>query len=133
LLEFYQKYPRSEVPIHTMSNLSINACYQDLYTKYLKLFYNDKEFREGCMEVSKSYLSNHFAKSGGEIGEYQYMIAVDSAVRYFLSELPVMMNMADILRVESCDYIYHDTPEFLRKIAADENLMPTNQRFLVLR
>lgn len=133
LAEFLQQHVKTEVNIYTITNLMNNNIYQDLYTKYLKLFYNDKEFREGCFQVSRDYLSGHFRKRGLEINEYQYMVAMDSAVKYFVSELPVMMNMANILQIKSCDYIYHDTPEFLKKIAADENLMPPNQKFLVLK
>lgn len=133
LEEFCQHHTKNKISIYTISDLISNNNYQDLYKKYLKLFYNDKEFREGCFQVTRDYLSGHIKKRGIEINEYQYMIAIDSAVKYFISELPIMMNMANILQIKSCDYIYQDAPEFLKKITTRENFMPKKQKFLVLK
>ncbi|HJK87198.1 MAG TPA: tRNA-dependent cyclodipeptide synthase [Candidatus Megaira endosymbiont of Nemacystus decipiens] len=131
---FYEKNKnKSEIQIYAISTLKENSHYQSLYQNCLKLFYNNKEFRECCTDTAKSYLMNHFNKNNITKNSFEESLAVHSAVQYFLFELPVMTSMNDILGIESCDYIYHNISDSIKQIANNKNVMSKNQGFLVLK
>ena len=132
LNSFYEKHPdRGKIPIYTISMLKENPLYQDLYKNYLNMFYNNKDFRTSCQSMVRSFLINK--KNSIEADEFRGATAVYTASQYLLFELPVMINMADIIKVKSCDYVYHDMSLFLKQLSADEVIMPANQGFLVLK
>lgn len=134
LNRFYEKYPdKNKIEIHTISSLKENNLYQDLYSNYLSMFYNNKDFRTSCQGMVQSYLENNFKNKNIDISDFQKNTAVYTASQYLLFELPVMINMADIIKVKSCDYVYHDVSLFLKQLSADETIMPINQGFLVLK
>jgi tRNA-dependent cyclodipeptide synthase len=134
LNRFYEKYPdREKIIIHTISTLKENHSYQELYKNYLSMFYNNKDFRTSCHIMVQSYLENNFRKKGIVLNDFQNATAIYMASQYLLFELPAMINMADILNVKSCDYVYHDISLFLKQLAAEETIMPVNQGFLVLK
>lgn len=131
---FYEKYPnKAKIPIYTISILKENNLYQSMYQNYLTMFYNNKDFRTSCQEMVQSYINNNFRKISTEINEFINSTATYIASQYLLFELPAMINMADIIKVKSCDYVYHDMSLFLKQLSADETIMSTNQGFLVLK
>lgn len=132
--KFYEKNPhKKNIAIHTITNLKENQLYKDLYQNYLSMFYNNREFRTSCQNVVESYLESNFQRREIVISDFEKDIAVYTASQYLLLELPVMINMADIIKVKSCDYVYHDITLFLKQLSADEVIMPQNQGFLVLK
>ena len=55
------------------------------------------------------------------------------AVQYFLLELPIMTHSTNILELESCDFVYHTIPKFLKHLYYDKKLVSPTQNFLVLK
>ena len=129
LSEFYQKHPeKEEVKIHAISKLKQNNIFGNLYQMYSKMFLNDKLFRQNCLEVVEWVLLNNNTKDV-QIEDFHKNIAV----QYFLYELPVMTNSTDILKIQSCDFVYHSMPKFLKHLYLSKDLVSPKQRFLILR
>lgn len=125
---FYKNHPeKTEIAIHTLSELRGNQTYQDLYHIYSNMFLNNKEFRENCLEVTEWVLLNNNSKEI-KIEEAQKNIAA----QYFLLELPVMTNTVDILKLQSCDFIYHNVPKFLKKLYINGEFISNAQNLLIL-
>ena len=95
---------------------------------YSKMFLNDKLFRQNCLEVVEWVLLNNNTKDV-QIEDFHKNIAV----QYFLYELPVMTNSTDILKIQSCDFVYHSMPKFLKHLYLSKDLVSPKQRFLILR
>ena len=95
------------------------------------MFYSNKDFRIACQSMVQTFLENKITSVNAS--DFQSGIATYIASQYLLFELPAMMNMADIIKVKSCDYVYHDMSSFLKQLSADKTIMPKNQRFLVLK
>lgn len=128
LSQFYIKYPEKEnIKVHTISDLKQEQSYQDLYHIYSSMFLKDKEFRENCLEVTEWVLQNNNTKE--KIEEFQKNIAV----QYFLCELPIMTFATSVLKIESCDFVYHSMPRFLKHLYLNKGLVSPKQRFLILR
>ena len=131
---FYDACPeKSEIKLYTISELKENSNYQNLHLMYMEMFFNDKEFRKECLGLTKGVLSNNAAKQKAELNEYQEVISSYTGVQYFLSELPVMLNMARILKIKSCDSVYHDLPKNLKSILCNADFNTESQGFLVLK
>ena len=132
LSAFSERHPdKMQIPIYTISFLKTNLVYQDLYKHYLDMFYSNKDFRIACQSMVQTFLENKITSVNAS--DFQSGIATYIASQYLLFELPAMMNMADIIKVKSCDYVYHDMSSFLKQLSADKTIMPKNQRFLVLK
>lgn len=125
---FYQKHlTKTEIKVYTLSTLKENSAYKDLYHLYSSMFLDDKEFRQGCLEVTEWVLLNNNSKEV-EIEEAQKNVAA----QYFLLELPVMTNMVDILKLKSCDFIYHNIPKFLKHLYFNREFVSDKQKLLIL-
>jgi cyclo(L-tyrosyl-L-tyrosyl) synthase len=97
------------------SDLMKNERYLKFHDTYKKLYEDEEDFREGCLETSKMVLA-----SKGFQGDASDE-AVRIAVKYFIAELPVYLNVPEILNVSSSLYVYKDLPsEFLMKIYRKE-------------
>jgi cyclo(L-tyrosyl-L-tyrosyl) synthase len=93
------------------SDLMKNKRYLKFYYNYEKLYENDEDFRKGCLATSKMVLASKGFQ--GNINDE----AVRVAVKYFIAELPIYLNIPEILNVSSSLYVYKDLPsEFLTKI-----------------
>jgi tRNA-dependent cyclodipeptide synthase len=127
---FYENYPeKQEVKIHTISQLTQQESYQQLYKIYSNLFLTDKDFRRNCLEVTEWVLMNNNKDKTQQIEESQKNIAA----QYFLLELPVMRNATDVLQIEFCDFVYQSIPNFLKHLYLSQDLVSPNQNFLVLK
>ena len=127
---FYQNYPnKGKINIHSISDLRKKQSYQDLYEMYSNLFNKDKEFRQNCLDMTEWVLLNNNKAKDVKIEESQKNIAV----QYFLLELPIMTNSTSILELESCDFVYHTIPKFLKQLYSTNELISPTQNFLVLR
>jgi tRNA-dependent cyclodipeptide synthase len=136
LSHFYEKYPNAKkIKIYNLSLLKDNKHYQHLYNMYSNLFLSDKMFRENCLEVTTWVLLNTVAKktegSTKEVKIYESQKAI--AVQYFLLELPIMANFTEVQKLESCDFVYHTIPDFLKNLYSTQKLVSPNQRFLILK
>jgi cyclo(L-tyrosyl-L-tyrosyl) synthase len=86
------------------SNLIHNEKYLKFHDVYKKLYENDENFRKGCLETSKIVLS-----SKGFLGDINDEAAC-VAVKYFIAELPMYLNIPEILNIPSSLYTYKDLP-----------------------
>ena len=130
LLYFYQKNPdKSIINVHSISQLREKQSYKDLYEIYSNLFANNKEFRQNCLDMTEWVLLNNSKAKGVKIEEAQKNIAV----QYFLLELPIMTHSTNILELESCDFVYHTIPKFLKRLYSTKEFISPTQNFLVLR
>ena len=133
LEEFYQKHPdKKEVKIYTISTLKENELYSNLYKTYIERFFRDKFFRQSCLEITDWVVSKS-NKDDGRKGNFYKHLGPYIAVNYFLYELPITINTADILKVKSSDWVYHAIPDCLKRMCSDSDLIPSNQYFLVLK
>lgn len=133
LEEFYRKYPdKKEVKIHTITELKENELYSNLYKTYIERFFRDKLFRQSCLEITDWVVSKS-NKDDTRKSNFHRNLGAYIAVNYFLYELPITINTADILKVKSSDWVYHTIPECLKRMCNDSDLVPSNQHFLVLK
>jgi tRNA-dependent cyclodipeptide synthase len=133
LEEFYQKHPDSpRIKIHTISELKEDKLYSNLYKIYIERFFRDKLFRQSCLEIADWVVSKS-NKDDSRKGDFHKDLGSYIAVNYFLYELPITINTADILKVKSSDWVYHTIPDCLKWMCSDSDLVPSNQRFLVLK
>ncbi|MDR2437696.1 MAG: tRNA-dependent cyclodipeptide synthase [Endomicrobium sp.] len=93
------------------SDLINNERYLRFYYNYKKLYEDDEDFRKGCLATSKIVLASKGFQ--GNVNDE----SVKVAVKYFIAELPIYLNVPEILNVSSSLYAYKDLPsEFLMKI-----------------
>lgn len=125
---FYDKYKiEKEIEIFTISRLKQNKSYKDLYIIFSQMFLNNKIFRKNCLNVTEWILSNN--DNNISVDDFQKNIAV----QYFLFELPIMTYAIDILKLDSCDFVYHNIPSFLKFLYINAELVSPKQRFLILK
>nr|VFJ77595.1 MAG: cyclo(L-tyrosyl-L-tyrosyl) synthase [Candidatus Kentron sp. FW] len=79
-----------------------------------ELFDTNRRFREGCLATSRWVMEN--CANRDDIDQY----AVLTAVEYFLSELPLFIFGANILKTDHSVFAYHGCPEFLSKLFRDK-------------
>lgn len=114
--------------IMNMSKIFKKPNYMKFYNFYKEKFDQDKEFRNGCLETSFLVLKSNAKLSKIPIDENAKHIAV----QYFLYELPVYLNMSEILEIDSCLYVYHSISDFLRELYFDSSMTSSTQGFLIL-
>jgi cyclo(L-tyrosyl-L-tyrosyl) synthase len=106
----------AEEKILFCSDLINNERYLKFYYNYKKLYENDEDFRKGCLATSKMVLESKGFQ--GDMNDETVRVAV----KYFIAELPIYLNIPEILNVSSSLYVYKDLPsEFLMKIYNKEN------------
>lgn len=133
LEEFYQKHPDKEpIKIHTISELKEDKLYSNLYKIYIERFFRDKLFRQSCLEIADWVVSKS-NKDDSRKGNFHKHLGSYIAVNYFLYELPITLNTAEVLKVVSADFVYHVIPDCLKWMCNDSDLVPSNQCFLVLK
>lgn len=91
--------------------LDNNLQFQNTYNKIVWNFENDAVFRADCLEASKWVLSTR-AKDKNQLTEG----ALQTAVKYFLYEIPIFIDSANIVNQESSLFCYHQAPNFLKKM-----------------
>lgn len=92
------------------SKLEKNTNFQTTYEEVVWHFENDISFRLHCLEASKWVLQEKIR----EIDLTEEMLYI--AVKYFLYEIPVFINAANIVGQDSSLFCYHQIPSFLQKI-----------------
>lgn len=127
---FYNNHPqkKDQIRVHTISQLKHEKSFQDIYHIYSHKFVSDKQFRQNCLEVTEWVLLNNNAKDH-KIEEFHKNIAA----QYFLTELPILTNATNILKVESCDFVYHSIPKFLKQLYLSKEIVSSKQKFLILQ
>lgn len=84
--------------------------YSSTFYEVEQKFNSDENFREGCLQTSRWVLEHHSARCQVTI-EMMF-----TAVRYFLAELPVILQSADIVGSDSSCFCYHSCPKFLNDL-----------------
>lgn len=127
---FYNNHPqkKDQIRVHTISQLKHEKSFQDIYHIYSHKFISDKQFRQNCLEVTEWVLLNNNTKDH-KIEEFHKNIAA----QYFLTELPILTNATNILKVESCDFVYHSIPKFLKQLYLSKEIVSSKQKFLILQ
>ncbi|MDR3071353.1 MAG: tRNA-dependent cyclodipeptide synthase [Endomicrobium sp.] len=87
-----------------LSKLRNSQKYLQFFDAYDKMYINDENFRNGCKMTSKWILKNK------EIHEKVSDKFISIAVKYFLAELPLYLNIPDILNISSSLFVYKDLP-----------------------
>lgn len=91
--------------------LNNNARFRSTYDKVLWHYNNDSTFQSSCLEASKWALKSKVKD------ESQLTIqAMQIAVKYFLYEIPIFIDAANIIGKKSSLFCYHQTPLFLEKM-----------------
>lgn len=100
--------------------LEENPIYYKNLVQVEKLFDENREFREGCMSVSKWVLEN------STIQNQLTQKDIQMAAMYFLHELPLIVNSTEILNKEKSVFSYHNLPEFLKTLFSMRTLKIIN-------
>lgn len=110
-----------------LSHLRNNQNYVEIYHNCLDLFEYDEFFRQGCLATSK-WIIDHKNISQTFLSEDM----INTAVKYFLAELPLFLNTPKILDTPSSVFMYSDIPEFLKNIYKQKLYAAPKQAFLKL-
>ena len=126
---FYEnKGENTKIDIITISTVIHQKAYQSIYKQCIDMFNTSNEFRNGCLETTEWILLNNKQSTNKSISFFNKNIAV----QYFLYELPFMINSPKLLGIESCSFVYHSMPRFLKHIYAG-GFVSEAQQFLVLK
>lgn len=96
--------------------------YKKIHLKCIEKFNGDIKFRDICLSTSNFILS----KTSENIMEND----INTAVHYFLNELPLFLDAPKILGVSSSFCVYYNIPGFIEEIYQD-SLRSPNQGFMV--
>ena len=124
--------------ILTWSNLSSNPRYQTLSLSVERAFHSDARFREACLDMAAQFVKGRCLENSSDRPDAtSYGVASDTlvSVRYLLSELPLFMDTAGILGVQSSTFCYHRSYEFYERFFNHEfSIGPMQgQAFLVVK
>ncbi|CAL7961882.1 Cyclodipeptide synthase [Alphaproteobacteria bacterium] len=110
-----------------LSELKNNKSYIELLDRYKKLFAENKDFYDICVDTSEQILEqNHRKKEGDEV------INFNNAHEYLIQELPIPTNIGEILNIEKCVFVYKTIPKVLLKIYQNAYPISAGNNFLVL-
>lgn len=112
----------SENKILPFTQISKCPKYLKTYEDCLKHFETDTVLRSGCLEISKTIISD----TENAANEEQLTLAV----QYFLHELPLFINAPFILDVPSSLFVYHAPPTFFNHLYQGRTLVSPDQGFL---
>ncbi|QIB47853.1 tRNA-dependent cyclodipeptide synthase [Streptomyces aureoverticillatus] len=117
----------TELCLLDWEHLRANEAFQRLYRQAQHWFTADLGFRDMCLNASRCVLAHRMP---GEPTEAQ----VNEAVRYFLADIPLLIDTPQIAGVESSVYVYHRTTPFVEALFG--NRLPwspsPHQGYLVL-
>jgi cyclo(L-tyrosyl-L-tyrosyl) synthase len=110
----------------SLSELSNNLDYENIYQECLKKFDADLDFKLGCFSTCSWILNN----------KQDSKILIDknteTAVQYFLREFPLFLDTPRILGADSSLFAYHSVPAYLKTLYESKMLVAPNQGFLRL-
>lgn len=109
--------------ILSLSHISKNRNYVELYKRYADFFKKDPSFKDDCINASKNILMGKVEKITNE--------SLCVAIQYLLLELPIWFNIPDILGLSSSVLIYKDLPFYWRNICYNYGFLSPNQKLLI--
>jgi len=107
-----------------LSEISKTYIYKQLYNDYLLIYQNNIQFKNDCLNICNLFISNKY-KSDTNIDK-------NIAIKYLLAELPIWLNVPDLLFIPSAVLIYHNIINW-EKIYLNYNLMNSNQTILTFK
>ena len=121
---------RPEAHVLDGATLAENPFYQRLLMNAHELFDRDEVFAGHCLDATRWVLDRKLPD-----GEVPSEAQLRSAVRYFLSELPLFVDTPAIAGVDSSVFAYHQRVKFLEMLYARElTWRPrSGQGFVLLR
>ena len=113
----------------TNSILNKNIQYTKLLALVEKRFSEDISFRNDCLQGSRWVLQSQ-VNNMDALDEAAQMVAV----KYFLEEMPLFMNAAEIVGTSASVFCYHQCPAILQQLYKDrdDGLISPEQGFLVI-
>ncbi len=121
---------RQEELLLNSNRLDALENYQSLLDDMYALYETDLWFRDGCLKSSRWVLNGKVEDSETLTPE-----VLNSAVRYFLAEMPFFINSAQITGAPSSLFVYHQCPDFVRQLLVEKRgeIVSERQGFLVVR
>lgn len=113
----------SQKKILLISHLDKNESYLRIYKKCMELFEVNSDFRNDCLNLSKSFLETKMEK----ISDQSMYIAVN----YILEELPIWFDTPSIMGISSSVLVYKDFSLFWQNICLNYGLVAHNQKILI--
>ncbi|MEI5102660.1 tRNA-dependent cyclodipeptide synthase [Streptomyces sp. PmtG] len=109
-------------------HLKANAAFRRLYRQALHWFSADPAFRAMCLSASRDVLVHRMRRPPSEE-------QVHEAVRYFLADVPLLIDTPRIAGVETSVYVYHRATPFVEALFAHRLPWSPSPRqgYLVLR
>lgn len=114
--------------IISLSDIKNTNAYIDSYNRCYNLIETDKKFKEGCLETSSFVLAS-YKNNKQPIYESNKI----TALQYFLEELPLFLSSPEILKVNSCIFVYISIPAFLKEIYDSYDLSSLGAGFAVFK
>jgi cyclo(L-tyrosyl-L-tyrosyl) synthase len=109
--------------ILSLSRISKDKKYVELYKRYSDFFEKDPSFKDDCINASKNILMGKVEEITSE--------SLSVAIQYLLLELPIWFNIPDILGISSSVLIYKDLPFHWRNICYNYGFLSPNQQLLI--
>jgi len=112
------------------SDLIHNLVFQEKYNWCCERLKVDPIFREGCLSSSRWVLSNQLKANEEPTDEM-----LQTAVKYFLAELPMFLWSPEILAKPSAVFCYHQCPSFLKALfngICGDDFVHEQQGFLII-
>lgn len=97
------------------AELADNPAFVQLHEQGMTRYSEDAGFRDACREATTWVLDGKLPE-GRRPDEEQ----IESAVRYFLAELPLFIDTPAVVGAEASVFCYHQPPEVLRRLYAGE-------------
>lgn len=122
-------YECSEKLLIRSHHLKENQRYQELHQKVLRAYSDNDQFKYSCLEASRWVLEKR-------IDSRKLTLEIlESAVRYYLAEIPLFIDAAGIFDKPSSLFSYHQCiPEIAELYLGRENLSAVKkQGFLILK
>lgn len=107
-------------------DLEKNEKYNSMYRKMKELYEKDSAFRNDARGATKQVIEHH----GTELPMEE---AIDIGIEFFLKELALILNAADILGIPKSAYIYHKEMPVLEKLLNGEYSFapPKNNGYII--
>jgi len=92
-------------------DLEKNDKYNIMYRQIKELYAKDNDFERDAREATKQVIEYHGTK-------LSMKEAIDTGIEFFLKELALILNAADILGIKKSAYLYHKEMPVLKKLLA---------------
>ncbi|MCH7876549.1 MAG: tRNA-dependent cyclodipeptide synthase [Gemmatimonadetes bacterium] len=120
---------RADEMVLDWARLSDMPAYSDRLEECRALYRSDSAFREGCLQSAKWVLQRRAGRNGVSTE------ALRLGAKYFLTEIPLFVDSAGILKQPASVFCYHQCPRFVHELLLGQHGLPIsqNQGFVIVR